>query len=257
MDEGDTRMSFNYYTRLSNIEAATYDWLWKPRTIRGADRYGVVLLHGASQGSDFEINGVAWPALNKLASILAAEGIPCVAGYMGGNHYGKDAVVGAAPTSFVNKAIDYMAAQTGCSGLKAHVFGVSMGGGAALRYAGLNPARVASASGLIPAVSTEHVYTDNPNFVLTNGFSQSIAAALGLAYRAVADGVTNGTNTLTSATANFTAADIGRQITRSFNATGGIPTDTVIASINSTTSVQMDKPASASASGLAIGIGGR
>lgn len=247
--------SFKFQVGVGNVQAATYDYLWRPRTIRGSGKYGVVLLHGASTIADYDFVGVGWPSMNKLASVLASEGIPCIAAYMDGNHFGKDAVTSSLSTSYINKAIDYMALQTGCSTTRAHLFGISMGGGAALRYAALNPARSASASGLIPAVSTEHLYTDNPNALLTNGFSQIIASALGLTYRAVTDGVTNSTTTLTSATAAFTGADVGRQITRSYNATGGIPVDTTIESVTNGTTVIMDKAATSSSTGLSIGIG--
>lgn len=245
--------AFKYRVGVGNVEAATYDYVWIPRTIRGASKYPVILMHGASTVSDFDVVGVGWPAVNKLATVLAREGIPVIAAYMGGNHFGKDAVVDS--TGFINDALVYVAAQTGCSSSKAHGIGLSMAGGALIRWASLNPTKAASVTGIIPAVSTEHLYTDNPNSLVTNGFTQIIASALSLTYRAVADGVTNSTTTLTSATAAFTGADVGRQIVRSWNATGGIPTDTVIASINSATSVEMDKPATSSASGLAIGIG--
>lgn len=246
---------FNLTYGVGNITPAWSDWVWPPRTIRGATKYGVVLLHGASSTSDWDIVGVGWPSMNKLASVLAAEGIPCVAGGMLGNNFGVDAITG--PAGDINDAIAYMAAQTGCSAAKAHVFGLSMGGGVGLRWAALNPTKAASVSGLLPAVSTEHPYTDNPNALLNAAaFSAVIAGALGLAYRSVADGVTNGTTTLTSATANFQdPGDVGKQITRSYNATGGIPTDTVIQSVTNSTTVIMDKAATASATGLALGFG--
>lgn len=244
---------FKYQVGLGNVQAATYDYLWIPRTIRGASKYPVILMHGASTVSDYDAVGVAWPAMNKLATVLAREGIPVIAGYMGGNHFGADATVGT--SGFMNTALTYVAAQTGCSSSKAHVIGVSMGAGAALRWASLNPSKAASVTGIIPAVSTEHLYTDNPNQLVSNGLPSLIAAALGLTYRSVSDGVTNGTTTLTSATAAFTGADVGRQITRSYNATGGIPVDTTIASVTNSTTVVMDKAATSSASGLSIGIG--
>lgn len=246
--------TYSYIVRSGNVDAANLDYVWKPTPIRGADKYGVVLLHGANVTSDWDWNGGSWPSTTKLASVLAYNGIPCIAAAMTGNHYGKDAVTGSSGTSSINKAIDYLAAQTGCSSTKAHLIGTSMGAGAALRYASLNPTRAASVTGLIPNVSLEHIYTDNPNSTVALSFTSGIASAWGLAYRAIADGVTNSTTTLTSATANFTSADIGRQVIRSYNATGGIPVNTKIQSVTNSTTVVLDKTATSSASGLAIGI---
>jgi pimeloyl-ACP methyl ester carboxylesterase len=246
-------MTFNYVVRQGNVSPGGYDYSWEPRHVRGANKYGVVLLHGASGTSDFDVVGVGWPAVNQLASILADEGIPVIAAYMDGNHFSKDAVTG--PGGYIDDAIAFQAATTGCSPDKAHVFGLSMGGGAALRFGSLVPDHAATIGGLVPGVSIEHAYTDNPNNFLTNGFPQLIAGGLGLTYRAVTDGVTNSTTTLTSATANFTNDDVGSQLTRAYNNTGGIPADTTILSVTNSTTVVMDKAATATANDVGVGIG--
>lgn len=246
-------MTFRYQIRLGNVSPGGYDYSWEPRHIRGATKYPVVLLHGASSTSDWDVVGVGWPEINKLATILANEGIPVIAAYMDGNHFSKDAVTG--PGGYIETAIDFIAARTGCSADKAHVFGLSMGAGAALRFGSLVPDKAATVGGLVPGVSIEHAYTDNPNNFLTNGFPQLIAAGLGLSYRAVTNGVTNGTTTLTSATANFTNDDVGSQLTRAYNNTGGIPTDTTILSVTNSTTVVMDKAATATATNVGVGIG--
>lgn len=70
--------------------------------------------------------------------------------------------------------------------------------------------------------------------------------------RSVTDGVTNGTTTLTSATANFTSADVGMQISG-----GTIPANTSIIAVNSATSVTMNHTAaSGSAQTIQIHVGG-
>lgn len=69
--------------------------------------------------------------------------------------------------------------------------------------------------------------------------------------RTVTDGVTVSTDaTVTSATAAFTAADIGKVI-----AGTGITPGTTIASINSTTSIEMSATATGSATGVTLVIG--
>lgn len=68
--------------------------------------------------------------------------------------------------------------------------------------------------------------------------------------RTVADGVTNTTTLLTSATAAFTQADIGRTV-----AGTGIPANTTIISVTSATNVVLSAPETATASGVSITIG--
>lgn len=69
--------------------------------------------------------------------------------------------------------------------------------------------------------------------------------------RTVTDGVTANTDaTVTSATAAFTAADVGSVISGA-----GITAGTTIASINSATSIEMSAPATATATGVTLTIG--
>lgn len=67
------------------------------------------------------------------------------------------------------------------------------------------------------------------------------------------DGVANGSTTFTSATANFTSADIGKAIQSD---TTAIPLDTGILSINSTTSVELTRAVTA-ATGILFTVVGR
>lgn len=69
--------------------------------------------------------------------------------------------------------------------------------------------------------------------------------------RQVTDGVTtNGSTTVTSATANFTSADLQRLLIGS-----GIPAGARITTINSTTSVTISAAATATASGVTLNVG--
>ncbi len=65
------------------------------------------------------------------------------------------------------------------------------------------------------------------------------------AARTVTDAVLNGTTTLTSSTAHFTAADLYMQV-----GGAGIPTPTNISAVNSPTSITLSRPATTSASGV-------
>lgn len=236
---------------LGNLVAAQFDQVWKPRTVRGSSKYGVILAHGAFAN---EFDMATWPETMQLAAVLANEGIPCIGGQMGGNSWGNDAISGTSVNSYMNKALAYLSAQTGCSASKAHVIGVSMGAGVGNRWAALNPTKCASLQGLMPLSSMEHVYTDNPGVNVAAGasFSESIATAWGLAFRSVSNAVINGTTTLTSASGAFTGADVGRQIIRGYTQTG-IPVNTKIVSVTNSTTVVLDKTCG-SGSGQIIGI---
>jgi plastocyanin len=72
--------------------------------------------------------------------------------------------------------------------------------------------------------------------------------------RTKTDGVLNSTTTLTSATASFTAADIGRIVTDN-TVPANIPTGTYIASVTNSTTVILSAAATATASGQSITIG--
>lgn len=61
---------------------------------------------------------------------------------------------------------------------------------------------------------------------------------------------TSSSTTVTSATANFTSADVGRTITGA-----GIPTSTTIASVTNTTTIVLSAAATATATGVSITLG--
>ena len=235
-----------------NVVAGEWECLWLPRTIRGASKYGVVLCHGAESdpAGAFDWAKPTQPGQAKLAHALAAEGIPCIAARFAGNRWANDAMSGAGAGSYISLAGLYLAAQSGCSSSKIALGGSSMGGANSLRWASLNQASAAALFGFIPGVSLEHFYNDNPASTVAGNTSLawSISQAWGLTSpRIVSDGsITNGDATLTSATAAFTGADVGRQIIRGFTQTG-IPVDTTILSVTNGTTVEMDKNAGATA----------
>ena len=95
---------------------------------------------------------------------------------------------------------------------------------------------------------------------LTNGVPKCVDTTSGThtvvcgpisAGRQVSDGFENGTTTVTSATANFVAGDVGRRIEG-----GGIPTNTTITALGSSTSVTISHAATASATGVTLTLNG-
>jgi len=86
----------------------------------------------------------------------------------------------------------------------------------------------------------------------SNNASATPAAATGLPVlaRTVTDGVTNTTTTITSATAVFTAADVGKTINHA-----NFPANSTIASVTNTTTAVMNASATASGTALTFVIG--
>lgn len=169
-------MSYSILTKKSNIATGEVDWLWVPGNVR-TGRYGVILLHGASTPDQFV--GQGWPAANKLAAALANAGIPCVSGYLGTNSTNTaDPWSNDTHMARITSALAYLASATGASATKAHLFGVSMGGGAAFRYAATNPTKVASVVAVMPQSNISRNYTDdNPA-----GARAGIGTAWGVTY---------------------------------------------------------------------------
>jgi hypothetical protein len=81
--------------------------------------------------------------------------------------------------------------------------------------------------------------------------THAVTIAGGQGPRQVTDGVTNSTTLVTSATALFNFGDVGRPISGA-----GIPAGTIIASVASATNATMSQPATASASGVTLTLGG-
>lgn len=248
---------FDYRYGRGSIDVG-WDAVFKPGALRKPDQPPVIMLHGAdavgATASTFPWNH-SWPHMHLLAARLAMVGVPVVGGYMGANTYANDVMCGSANTSLINKALAHSNAVCGGTATKAHVIGVSMGGGCGIRWASLNPAKAASVTGMIPMASIASLFRDNPNiWAGTGSFTKGIADAWGLVNRTVTDAVvTSGSQVMTSSTANFTAADVGRQVARGYTQTG-IPTNTKILSRQSATQVTLDKSATASQSGVMVTI---
>ena len=88
---------------------------------------------------------------------------------------------------------------------------------------------------------------------VTHGTLDPVLADLGdlnaLLNRSVADGVTNSTTTVTSATAAFTQADVGARVSGA-----GIPAGATVATVSNGTTVVLSAAATASASSVALTI---
>lgn len=229
---------YSHYTKVGNIFAGEFDWLWVPGYVR-TNTIGVVATHGASVPTHFCSS--AWPEANKIVCNLANNGIPVIAGHMGGDQWASDTHLSRIDAARVN-----MAARTGCRSDKIHLLGASMGAAGAVRYAINNPSKVASLTLLIPVSNLIRNYrTDTPA-----GSRASIATAWGLtAPRSVADATTtiNSAN-FGSATLALTSADVGKVIN-----SPNFPYGTTLVSQTGTAGVA-SAPATATGSGVTLAI---
>jgi pimeloyl-ACP methyl ester carboxylesterase len=163
-------MSYALHYKISNVFAGETDQLWMPRNPR-TGQYGVILCHGYNTPDTY--SQATFPRSAKLVSELARHGIPSVAGLFGGDTWANDTAM-----SRITAAHSYLATATGASSTKVHLFGMSMGNALALRYAALNPTKVASVTGIIPLSSIANMYeANNPA-----GSRASIGTAWGVTY---------------------------------------------------------------------------
>lgn len=171
----------------NNIFAGENDQLWIPGNPRGNSKFGCILLHGAATPSQFA--DVARYGSAELPAYLATAGIPCVAGFMGGDTFGN-----ATGVARVQPALTYLSgAAGGASAVKAHLIGFSMGFAIALNYAAANPGKVASIIGILPLTNIDTIYQGN-----VGGLRATIQTAWGVVHPAA---LPAGANLLTAAAA--------------------------------------------------------
>lgn len=166
---GGTVTGYKLSYSSGRIRAAQADYLYTPMEIRGADKYGVMALHGATAPDNFAIAS-RWKS-SKIVGHIAHAGIPVVAGYMSGDSFANDLSM----TDMTNALT--LLDNSGCSVDKVHLFGISMGGTLAIRWAAQNPSKVASIQGVIPATSIDRIYQQNPA-----GLRTAVGNAWGVTY---------------------------------------------------------------------------
>ena len=235
--------SFSAVLMKGRVRAGERDYVYIPSRIRGASKYGVILVHGAGTPLEYLGGGgsaITW-ASTAIAGRLATAGIPCIGAEMSGDSWANDA-----SQTDMTAAAALLSSQAGCSSTKYHILAVSMGNLVASRWAAANPTKVASLTGIIPATHLKKIYDTNQA-----GLEPGIATAWGLAAaRQVTDAATTNTSTtLTSATAAFVAGDVGKVVQVPNVAAG-----TTIVSRTSATQVVMSAAATATASGQTLRI---
>jgi pimeloyl-ACP methyl ester carboxylesterase len=197
-----------YRLTTSALVAAELTHIWKPGNPRALTKRPVVICHSA--GSVDDGAGVALPHFTQLASVLArgsaataGQGMPIIGGYMTGKFpFGNDASVGRIETMRVQ-----IGASSGADASKVALLPVSMGAGAAFRYAAANPTKVSSINAIIPMSSLLNFYKSNfgGSISVAGVNAMSIAAAWGLSYTVLTVTATNGSPNLVATAGAFTA----------------------------------------------------
>jgi pimeloyl-ACP methyl ester carboxylesterase len=198
----------------ATLDAGEYAWWWTPRTGRGATKYPMLALHGAGflTGDNFAAP-TGWPDAADLVRAVARgsaqtgnKGIPVASHYLNGDKYANDTVM-----SRIDLMRTSIATRTGCSSTKVNLFGISMGGGAAVRYAALNPSKVASINVIIPMMSIINLRNSNMGAgSLIGGFANVITAAWGATYSTgYTVTLTNGSTAVTATAGTFTSGQTG------------------------------------------------
>lgn len=239
--------SLSYQT--GNIRAGNDEIICTPGAQRRPNtKYPAILAHG-SGGS-----AASWTyVLNFGSQPLAADlalwgGIPWIACDNSFQAWGNDASM-----TDLDNQVNLLSSKFGTPANKVVLVGGSMGGLAVLRYAILNPTKVAAVVGLIPLTDLKLFYRSNVGSADAgvNSTAWQIATAWGVTIpQAITDlVVTNGSTTVTSATAGFTSGINGKVLW----AATGVPVGTTLTYVDATHAT-LSTPATASASGVKAGI---
>jgi pimeloyl-ACP methyl ester carboxylesterase len=211
-------------------------------------KYPAILAHG-SGGTAASWTYVLNYGSQPFASYLALQGgIPWIACDNSFQAWGNDASM-----TDIDNQINYLHTKFGTPANKAVLIGGSMGGLTVLRYAILNPTKVAAVVGVIPLTDLKLFYRTNVGSADAGSTSTAyqIAVAWGVTVpRAFSDLVTtNGSTAISSATAAFTAGDNGKVLW----AAAGVPVGTTITYVDATHAT-LSTPATATTSGTKAGI---
>lgn len=155
--------------QVGRVKATEPDNLWTPDPLDG-DKYPVILVHGAGATALNAFTRAASFAESYLGPMVGYSGRKAVAGWFGSS-LTTDPFANSTHMDCIEDAITL----TGAA--KAHIWGASMGGGAAVRFASLNPTLVASIMCVIPMSDMQAMYAAN-----RGGLRANMGTAWGVTY---------------------------------------------------------------------------
>lgn len=233
-------MSYSVRMDRNRVATGENDFVFSPRKQRSG-KYGCVLFHGANTTS-MGVSSSGWPSLMRMCAALANSGITIVSPSNNVDAYGNDTAM-----SRITSAITLLGT-LGCDASKAHLIGVSMGGGTISRYAGLNTSKVASVNALIPMASPTNLYTGKWGPGTAAGseldtFVSPLATAWGVTPTGpITMSLTSGNPNVTLTVGTVSAGDVGKTIQFTAHAIA------VIQSVTDSTHFVMDRNAGATGS---------
>lgn len=196
--------SYSLSYQKGNIRAGNYECIVTPGSQRRpATKYPGILIHGSGGSASSWTDVLNFGSNQVLANLAIYGGMPLIGCDNSLQAWAND----AAMTDITNQ-INYMSTKFGTPANKAVLIGGSMGGLTAIRYAILNPGKVAAVIGLIPLTDLKRFYLSALTFGIA--VSAEVATAWGLAAPVtIADLHTDGTNVVTSAGGGFAGSLVG------------------------------------------------
>lgn len=156
---------YSLTVQVGRIAPAEVDYIWRPQRV-DPDKLPVVLFHGSGASNyNAYVHGANYASC-VVGPMAAFGGRIVIGGWLGNQAFGNDTFI-----SRVNAALAVIGAT------RAHMFGVSMGGGSAVRYAALNPDKTASIMCIVPMADMSAIYNSN-----RLGLRSDIGTAWGVTY---------------------------------------------------------------------------
>ncbi|GAC1601696.1 MAG: hypothetical protein NVS3B21_29450 [Acidimicrobiales bacterium] len=238
---------YSLSTQYGNIRSGQYDFIATPGVQRRATtKYPAILCHGSGTPYEF-VYPTSFGSISLGANLAIQGGIPWIASENDDQAWGN-----AQAMSDLDAQVTLAASKFGTPSGKCVLVGVSMGGLTAVRYAILNPSKVAAVVGIIPLTNLVGFYNRNTGSsdATSTSTAAQVASAWGVAApQAFSDLVTNGTTTVTSASAAFTSAINGKVLW----AASTVPVGATLTYVNATTAT-LSVSATGSGSGIKAGI---
>lgn len=165
------RTRYRTTMRLSRLRSLEPDWRCEPNEV-DTTTYPVVACHPTGPGAWSSWISPSTRAQAALPGALAMAGVASMGGWMGGDMFGNTTAMDSIEAARLS-----LGGIPGVDNSKIHLIGVSQGAQTSIRYAGLNPSKVASWCGIIPLADINAVYNAD-----RLGLRASIGSAWGVTY---------------------------------------------------------------------------
>jgi pimeloyl-ACP methyl ester carboxylesterase len=140
-----------------NAVAGQVEYMIRPTgPVVRLNQLGIVACHWYAGVNTDGMVSATGPEQAKAIAQLAKAGLPIISPAMHGASWGNDTSMGD-----ITASIDYLSQRYRTHPTRAILYGTSMGAYAALRYAALNPTKVAAVVANLPLTNMPYAYTNN------------------------------------------------------------------------------------------------